>query len=124
MYMICETSPPEKIKNANDKIIEKVEVPITVRQECHRGTITQIDSIPWIQRYITLSYDAIKFWKTDPLELDYFLKNQANFCAFMVFKKSQIMAVALSTRRIIFYNTSNYNWSLTNSILHQTHELQ
>lgn len=108
MYMICETSPPEKIKNANDKIIEKVEIPITVRQECHRGIITQIDSIPWVQRYITLSYDAIKFWKTEPLELDYFLKNSANFCAFMVFRKSQIMAVALSTRRIIFYNVSNY----------------
>ena len=105
MYLICETGPVEKKSTTNQKIIRKVEASSQVMKNAHRELITEIKIIKWLDIMVTLSRDVIKFWKMDPLKCVNTLKNEEEFCASCCFNNSQIMAIALASRNIIFMNT-------------------
>ena len=104
-YLICETGPEEKQVTLKEEAIHVVHSSNAVKKNAHRELITQITNLPWLKIMITLSKDSVKIWKLAPLQyVDSIPNKYGDFSAFCGFQNSQILAIGLSSRRIIFYH--------------------
>ena len=107
-YLMKEISGVDLGKN-NDvaQFIQKSLVPIHARHQMHREMVSHVMYSPRTCEYITLSQDSIRFWSPADLTFRRAIVEPGLFGAMVPFENSLLLAVATTSRRLLFYDLDN-----------------
>ncbi|OHS95060.1 EF hand family protein [Tritrichomonas foetus] len=105
-YLMKDISSVDFVKS-NDAVqfIDKsMASPVHTKSQMHRESVKSITQCLNTGEYITLSDDSIRFWNPADLSFKRHILDPGNFSACVVFENTLTLAVATTSRRLIFFN--------------------
>jgi WD40 repeat protein len=69
----------------------------------HLDRITQMFHSAWVDEYITVSRDAVKFWQPKPFQFKRTLCYAGPYSCVCVFARNSILVVGTATRKLLFF---------------------